>query len=282
MMPKLPLRPVHLIAVGLGFVAGLIVLSLLQPARPPASGNGNAPLTITPAPGGPRVIFSTSPKPPAVSPDLLPAGLPAIYAFYSLPDMARGEAPTATWRKDGKPLAGAASRLEADPERSGYGMIVFAPPGGKLAPGIYEVAMRTPQRTFEASFVAAEAAAEILARPAPAEAVLTIAQSGTARGVGAQGEMKQPANAFGPPDKIYFAMRYAGAEPGTSVTVRWWGGQTELTQARQEVTLPAAAGWAHAWMQAQSPRGLPQGGYKVTAVVSGRAQELATAEFTIQ
>ena len=280
-MPTLPFLRSHLLALGVGLLAGVIVVWLIQPPRSgePASGTVASPVAAPPL-TGPQVLFSVAPQEPTISPDLLSAGVATVYAFYSLPDMAPGEAPSAVWHKDGKPLGGAASRVQADPQRAGHGMIMLEAPGGKLAPGIYEVELKTQARTFGASFAAAPGAAEILAQPAPMEAVLSVSQSGTARGVGPQGEMLQPTNAFAGTDKIYFVMHYAGAEPGTAVTFTWWNGKTELRQARQEVTLPAAAGWAHAWIQTE--QGLPQGTYRAAAAVSGGAQDLAAAEFTIR
>jgi len=62
--------------------------------------------------------------------------------------------------------------------------------------------------------------------------------------------------------------------------VRWWGGGVEIKAARREVTLPAEAGWAQAWME--SPTGLPAGSYQVTATTGGDARELVRNAFAVR
>jgi hypothetical protein len=158
--------------------------------------------------------------------------------------------------------------------------VELAAPGGRLAPGLYELELQTTARKFRASFVAAPEAEAILAQQAPADAALVLRQHMTARGVKADGKPNGQVTTFGRVERVFYAMQYEGAEPGMAVLVRWWAGQTEIKAARKEIALPSTAGWAHAWMQADA--GLPAGTYDVTATTAGGAQELARDQFTVR
>jgi len=159
-------------------------------------------------------------------------------------------------------------------------MVVLHAPGGKLAPGAYELQLQTDRRKFSASFVAAPEAQAVLAQAAPAEAALALTQHVVARGVGKDGSPSGPTSKFTQTERVHYVLRYRGAEPGMAVRVTWWVGNLEIKAARREVVLPATEGWAHAWMQAQN--GLPAGTYTVRAATSGDTQALATDSFTVR
>ncbi|MCE5237040.1 hypothetical protein LLH23_00930 [bacterium] len=226
-------------------------------------------------------MFSPTPQEVAATPDVLPAGLAAVYAFYNLAETAGGGVVTATLSVDGK-RTGAVRREDIRPDatRPGRGTVTIRAPRGKLAPGIYELELKTTRRRFRASFVAAANAPQILAQAAPAEAALALPQHGIALGVGPKGEPMRPTSRVGARVRVYYVVRYEGAEPGMAVCIRWWSGRTELRTARREVVLPSVSGWAHAWMQAAD--GLPRGTYEVTATTSGDVEPLARDRFTVE
>ena len=241
--------------------------------RPPA-----LPAPVTDREG---IKFSCTPQEPAATPDLLSAGVPAVYAFYNLPETVAGGLSAATWRVDGG-SSGPVPRsdIRRDLARPGRGTIILRPPKGRLLPGVYELELQTAQRSSRASFVAAMDAPAIMAQQAPADAVLFIPQHGVARGVGKNGEPLRPTSEVDGRERVYYVLRYQGAEPGMAIEVRWWTGETELKAARREVVLPSTSGWAHAWLQAEG--GLPEGAYRVSAATSGDTQELARDAFTVR
>lgn len=273
----------YVLAIALGALVAASVLWLRAPhGAGPVGPRGVAQVPSPP----PReraegVVFSTTRQEPPTTPDLLPAGASAIYASYNLPELALSPIVEAGWTQDGKRLAKiSAADIQPDAQSPGRGTIILRPAGGTLQPGIYELDIRTQRRRFKASFVVAAQADTIVGQQAPAEAQLAISQQTVARGVGGKGEPLQPTKQIGTRDKVYFVFRYEGAEPGMGVTIKWWGGTTEIKNARREVTLASTAGWAHAWMQAAE--GLPPGTYKVTLTTSGDAAELARTEFAVQ
>lgn len=246
----------------------------LQPAVPGA---------LPPGPAADRegIAFSATPREPPSPPDLLPAGVAVLYAFYNLPEAAARGLLSATWSVDGKSL-GALARgdIEPDAGRPGHGAILLRAPKGRFVPGVYELELRTESRKFRASFVAAENAPAIIAQQAPKEAMLALPQHVVARGVGPKGEPVRPTNEVESNERVYYVLRYQGAEPGMAISVTWWAGQTEIKAARREVVLPSTSGWAHAWMQAES--GLPAGAYQVSVTTAGDTQALARDQFAVR
>lgn len=227
------------------------------------------------------IRFSPAPQDTGATAELLPSGTAAVYAFYFLSELPHGSLPKAAWRFNGTPLRIAGSgEVQADGGRPGHGMVVLHAAGGKLAPGAYELQLQTDRRKLSASFVAAPEAQAVLAQPAPAEAALALTQHVLARGVGKDGSPSGPTSTFTQTERVHYVLRYRGAEPGMAVRVTWWAGKTEIKAAGREVVLPAAEGWAHAWMQAQD--GLPAGTYTVRAATSGDTQALATDSFTVR
>jgi len=269
-----------LVVLAAGIVLGAsaaLVTRHTPAARVTASG-----AAVAQPPGVPEgIAFSPTPQEVAATPDLLPAGVGAVYAFYNLPETARGGIVEANLSVDGR-RAGTVPRedVRPDPGRPGRGTVTIRPPKGRFAQGVYELELTTTQRRYRASFVATANAPQILAQPAPAEASLALPQHAVALGVGPKGEPVRLTNRVGSRERIYCVVRYEGAEPGMAICIRWWSGRTELRAARREVVLPSVSGWAHAWMQAEE--GLPPGTYDVTATTSGDAQALSTDCFAVE
>lgn len=265
-------------------VAGVLVGAILAhvAGRPGVAGSA-VPESIPAAPVATvadGITFSGSSEPPATTPDLLPSGLPAVHGFFHLSGMKSQTTPQITWSRNGKAIGRvAAEDMTVDPAHAGSGRFVLRPTSGKLASGIYEVELTAAGRRFRASFVAAEQAGAILAQKAPASATLQVTQHVIARGVGQHGEPKQPAARLRSGDRVFYVLRYEGAEPGMALSVRWWRDNIEIVSARKDVILSSEAGWAHAWIQAEG--GLPAGTYSVTASVAGGAGEITRDQFTV-
>jgi len=269
-----------LLVLAVGAVLGVSVGLVARSA--PRTRLATSAAVVAPPPVAPEgIVFSPTPREVAATPDLLPAGLAVVYAFYNLAETAGGGVVAATLSVDGKRTGAVRGEdIHPDAARPGRGTVTIRAPGGRLAPGIYELELRTIRRRFRASFVAAANAAQILAQAAPAAAALALPQHGIALGVGPKGEPMRPTSRVGARQRVYYVVRYEGAEPGMAVCVRWWSGTTELPTARREVVLPSVSGWAHAWIQAAD--GLPPGAYEVTATTSGDVQPLARDRFTVE
>lgn len=237
-----------------------------------------APASATPVEG---IVFSAVNHGPAATPDLLPSGIPAVYAFFRLTGVKVGADAEISWTHDGKAVGVvAAADVKLDASQPGTGSFVLRAEGGKLRAGIYEVELKAESRRFRASFVVADQAAAILAQKAPPTATLQVTQHVIARGVNQQGEPERPSAKLQAADRVFYVLRYQGAEPGMAMSIRWWRDNVELVTARKDVTLSSEAGWAHAWIQVEG--GLPAGKYSATASVAGAAGEIARDQFTIQ
>lgn len=226
-----------------------------------------------------RIVFSASPTPPALSPDLLPAGVPMIYCFYDVPSVKKPGSPVVTLSRDGKKTGQVPAADIVAGSRPGVGTLTLKAQGGFQA-GIYEVELQFADSRVLASFVAAQKAEAILGQATPRDAEVAISPPVFASGVGADGKPRKPQTAFGGQDKVFFVFQFDQAEPGSAVQVKWYGGQERIESATHEVLLPSVKGWAHAWLQAPAP-GLPPGRYRAAINMSSDPHELASAEFTI-
>ncbi|MHB8996513.1 MAG: hypothetical protein ACYC63_14810 [Armatimonadota bacterium] len=227
-----------------------------------------------------RMLFSATAVEPSRSPDLLPAGLPLIYAFYRIPGVKPGEVPKARWSKNGVTKGQIPAASITAGTHPGTGTIVLRAPTGGFGPGVYEVELELGPNKVTASVVTAHGAEAIIAQPAPKDAEVVIPKVAFTAEVDAQGQPQHPRKTFYGTDRIYFAFRYTQAEPGSTVKVNWYGGETAIASAEREVLLPSVEGWAHAWLQAPPP-GLPPGEYRTTVTMSADTRAIATGSFAI-
>jgi hypothetical protein len=273
----------RLLLAALGLLIGALLA--LQYGRGGASGSTvTAPQALLQAlTGGPpeeKLLFSSAPTAPTVPVDLLPAGIPVVYAFYELPDVRTAGLPKAQWSKNGviKGQIPAASITPA--AEPGSGMIALRAPEGAFAPGVYEVEVAFEGSKVAGSFVTAWAAEAIIGQPAPRDAEVVIKDACFATAVGTDGKPQPPRKTFYGTDRIYFVFRYGQAEPGSTVQVKWYGANEAIESAEREVLLPSVAGWAHAWLQAPMP-GLPPGQYRAAVCMSSDTHELTGGSFGI-
>lgn len=267
-------------------VLGLVLGTWLALQRPAATPDGSAPLTqrLLQAVGAvepdEKLVFSVTPTQPQTSADLLPAGSPAIYAFYELPGVKSRAVPTVRLSKDGRSVGVVPASQIALGTKVGTGTVTLRNSSGGFPPGLYELELAFPQAKVTGSFVIAAAAEAIAAQPAPKDAEVAIADTGFASSVAADGKANKPQKAFWGSQRVYFTFHYAQAEPGSTVQIKWFGGQQQIDSATSEVLLPSVEGWANAWLQAPYP-GLPAGDYHATVNMSSDTKVLASADFSV-
>lgn len=281
-------RPLTLAQRALLVAAGLLVGGLLALSRPGTAGGSAIPLSpksvlqsLSGASDEERMLFSATPVEPSQPPDLLPAGLPVIYAFYKIPGVKSDEVPKARWSKNGVTKGQIPATSITAGTHPGTGTIALRAPTGGFGPGVYEVELELGPSKVTGSVVTAFGAEEIIAQPAPKDAEVAIPKVAFAAGVDAQGQPQHPPKTFYGTDRIYFTFRYTQAEPGSTVKVNWYGGETAIASAEREVLLPSVEGWAHAWLQAPPP-GLPPGQYRATVTMSSDTRAIAAGSFTVR
>lgn len=275
------------VVLGLLVALGLTVGTFLASRQPrTAAGTPAAPLEqrLLQAVGASRpeekLVFSVTPTQPAYTADLLPAGATVMYGFYDLPGVHVSGAPVVRWSRDGKPMGALPASAVAAATRRGRGTITLRAPAGGFTPGIYEVEVAFAGTKFNGSFVTAWAAEVIASQPAPRDAEVVIANAVSAPAVTPDGKANKPQKAFWGSQRIYFVFHYSQAEPGSTIQIKWYGGQQQIQSATSEVLLPSVEGWANGWLQAPFP-GLPAGAYHATLNMSGDAKELSRTDFTI-
>lgn len=227
------------------------------------------------------ILFSATDAKPAANPCLLPAGLPAVYAFYEAPGHQGAGRPEVKWTRDGQVLPDP-SPDDVMPEGNGKsGKILLRPPRGKVEAGVYEVELKLGPSNLAASFVAAWGAEKIASQSAPADAQVTISDLLVATAVSPANEPQHPQKSFGGRERIFAAFKFAKAEPGSAVVVKWYGGPEPITAATKEIVLPSTTGTASAWLQAPPGSPLPPGNYSVTVSMAGDTTALARAAFDV-
>lgn len=274
--------------LALGAVGGGLASWLLLPGSSPAPRGTGSPaetpgLPSAETPQSLPVVFSTSPEPADATPALLPAGVPVIYLFYRLGGGEATDTPSRVrWSRNGQPLPDVIHQdIQPDPDTPGRGTVLLRPPNRSLPPGLYEAELSVGEARLAASFQAAWGAEEILQQPVPAAAEVKLSRAAMATGVKRDGSPERRLRTIGPDyGRLYFVFRFEQAEPGIALTVKWFVAGEELVAARQEVVLPATAGWGHAWAEAQ-PEWLP-GEWRAVAYVSGDSEELASAVVTVR
>jgi hypothetical protein len=252
-----------------------------------------APVTLPASPAGPPQVaaagaqpvadpqtlaFSAQDQRPAITPDLLPAGAPAIFGFVQWPKAITVAQVKVAWGRAGKSKrsvpAADVSLVAGSPA---FLRLVLRPDAGKLTPGLYEVDVVGPDHRVTGTFMVAWGAPQILGQAAPPAVEVKVSDAKMALGVKEDGSPRGSVKTLTTgTEAIYFAFRYAQAEPGVGLTITWALNDEPIKAATREVTLRSSAGWAHAWMQAQAP--LPAGTLHATVRLSGDETDLASAE----
>jgi len=213
---------------------------------------------------------------------MIPAGVTAVHVFLNLPGWPAGGALNLSAKRLTPPTATlTVTRPAAEPGQPGRATAVLAAPAGGLQPGLYEVTASSGGRRETATFLVVAGAAEIIGQTAPAEAEVLLSKGVIAGGVAADGKpTKSLKEIRDPAARLWLVFRYDQAEPGTSLTVRWFSNNVPLPGATRELALRGAAGWAHAWLQA-SPR-LPAGTLRAEVTLTGDAEVLLSVQVPVQ
>lgn len=284
-VPGLPRHWLVLLAA-VGVLAG-VVLALQYSGRSAGEPGPGLPLAGQllrlglPPQEAAGILFSATDAKPTTNPDLLPAGLPAVYAFYEAPGHQGAGRPEVRWTRDGQVLPDP-SPDDVKPEGNGNsGKILLRPPGGKVEAGVYEVELKLGPSNVAASFVAAWGAEKIASQAAPTDAQVTITDLLLATAVSPENEPQHPQKSFGGRERIFAAFKFAKAEPGSAVVVKWYGGPEPITAATKEIVLPSTTGTASAWLQAPPGSPLPPGRYSVAVSMAGDTTALAKTEFDV-
>ncbi len=255
-----------------------------------------------------RLLFSPTPRRPERTPDIIPAESRVVYCFYELSRVPSDAPLSARWWHEGEelgplelrdlerapdadhalgrfsiypPTGGGDEAAEVEPP--GGGQAESAAPSG-FATGVYEVELTSsevPDVSARDSFMALPNAAKILAGGGEPAGPPVIRSLQTCAGVSEDGEPVDPAAAFPGDGRIYVAFTYAGVTPGAVLTVRWWAGDTELTDARTEVAVSAEEGRGQAWLEVGEGQQLPPGDYRVSVHLGDEGEALAQTGFTV-
>lgn len=223
------------------------------------------------------LAFSAQDQRPALTPDLLPAGAPAVFGFVQWPKAIAVSQVRAAWGKAGKTKRSVPAADVSLVGSPAFLRIVLRPDAGKLTPSLYEVDAVGPDHRVTGTFMVAWGAPQILGQVAPPAVEVKVSDAKMALGVKEDGSPRGSVKALTTgTEAVYFVFRYAQAEPGVGLTITWELNEEPIKAATREVTLRSGGGWAHAWMQAQSP--LPAGTLQATVRLSGDETDLASAE----
>jgi hypothetical protein len=226
-------------------------------------------------------VFATRDQRPPVTPDLIPAGIPAVFLFYDLPDGLPGAKASVRWWRDGR-LLGSVAQGDIMPAsgRGTGGRAVLRAPGGSLGPGLYEAEVAAGATRAVATCMVTWGAEQVLQQPAPVAAEMQVSDAtltSRVRPDGSPGD--RLVRVMDGASRLYFVFRYRQAEPGTSVTVKWFLSGEALAGATRELGLSSDAGWAHAWVEVRPA--LPAGPCRAVAYLTGDDAQLAAAEAAV-
>lgn len=232
----------------------------------------------------PDIVFSTSSVRPAATPEVLEAGTPVVFCFFSLREGRPKADLKAYWLLPGMGPVEAQGKLFWDAPGSSCGHIVLRPPRGAkvFQRGIYEVVLRAGEEEIaEGSFVMLKRAASLVSRPPGLERyrpevknVVVFSGSGPFR---AEKPYVLPAGT----SSVRVTFRYKHALEGSAFTVQWLFEDGLIQQATTEVLVRAAEGTGDAWFATKPPKPLPVGKYGVLILMGENTPPLAQESFWI-
>jgi hypothetical protein len=242
------------------------------------SAAGMAPGQRQPRGQADAIVFAARDQRPPVTPDLIPAGIPALFLFFDLPDGVPGARARARWWRNGR-LLGAVARGDIVPEnpRRASGRALLRAPGGSLVPGLYEAEVVAGTARAVATCMVTWGADQVLQQPAPAAAEMQVSGATLASRIRPDGSPgDRLVRVADGASRLYFVFRYRQAEVGTSVMVKWFLSGEALAGATRELGLNSDAGWAHSWVEVRPA--LPPGPCRAVAYLTGDDAPLAAAE----
>ncbi|MGM0493626.1 MAG: hypothetical protein ACQER1_11780 [Armatimonadota bacterium] len=247
-----------------------------------------------------RLVFAPTPARPDETPEIISAETSVIYCFYELGGVPADAPLSAEWSHDGEflgelPLS---DHRPADDVEHARGHFTVHPPADRnvsdgdeddvpsFPPGIYEVQLTSPDYpdiTAAGSFVALPRAARVLQGGGDVDGPPLIRSLQTATGVTEDGQPVDRMSAFPPDtDRITAVFSYSGVPAGSVLTVRWYADDREITDARSDIPVNAAEGWAEAWLETDPDQTLPPGEYRVSVHLGDDDEPLGSTGFLVQ
>lgn len=276
-----------LLGVSLGALLALVVGEEPPPAEDSlgglqlGAGRADSPEVKT------GLLFATSEEAPKATPHMIPAGTKRVYCHFRLPGVDDIDALVGAWKRDGEPggTIPAGSFKGAIDKGLAVGRVAIdAPTAQGFAKGIYEVELTTGEGdVYEASFIVVEKPDQIMGQKIAAAPGVQISQATVCGDVTGEGAPQATSTVF-PPDagRIYMAFKFASAQPGSVVRVRWLYRDQAIESATREITLESESGWAYAWISPDAGTPLLEGAYRVSVEAVPDGERLATATFEVK
>ena len=276
-----------LLGVGVGALLALVV----GEAPPPAEDTVGGVELGAVRPDSPEVrtglIFATTEQAPKATPHMIPAGTKRVYCHFRLPDVDRIDALVGAWKRDGEPGGAIPAGSFKGAVEKGFAVgrvAIDAPAAQGFAKGIYEVELTTGDGdVYDASFIVVDKPDQIMGQKIAAAPGVQISQATVCGDVTGEGAPQATSTVF-PPEagRIYMAFKFASAQPGSVVRVRWLYRDQAIESATREITLGSESGWAYAWISPDAGTPLLEGAYRVAVESVPDGEQLATAGFEVK
>lgn len=281
----------YMALVLLGVSMGALLALVVGEAPPPAEDTHGGLQVGVGRPDSPGVrtglVFATTEQAPTATPDMIPAGTKRVYCHFRLPDVGRIDALAGIWKRDGEPggtiPAGSFKGTVEGGFASGRAAIDAPTPQG-FAKGIYEVELTTGEGdVYDGSFIVVDKPDQIMGQKIAAAPGVQISEATVCGDVTGEGAPQATSTVF-PPDagRIYMAFKFASAQPGSVVRVRWLYREQAIESATREITLDSESGWAYAWISPDARTPLLEGAYSVAVEAVPDGERLAAAAFEVK
>ena len=281
----------YMALVLLGVSMGALLALVVGEAPPPAEDTVGGVQLGTARPDSPDLrtglVFATTEQAPKATPHMIPAGTKRVYCHFRLPDVDRIDALVGAWKHDGEPGGTIPAGSFKGAVEGGFAVgraAIDAPGTQGFAKGIYEVELTTGEGdVYDASFIVVEKPDQIMGQKIAAAPGVQISQATVCGDVTGEGAPQATSTVF-PPNagRIYMAFKFASAQPGSVVRVRWLYRDQAIESATREITLESESGWAYAWISPDAGTPLLEGAYRVVVEAVPDGEQLATAAFEVK
>ncbi len=232
----------------------------------------------------PEISFDTTKARPKATAEVLEAGAPVVYCFFTIPGEPHEADVTAWWLNAGQDPVRAEGEVVREPGEALCGYIALKPPAKARAfgNGIYEVALRVGgELAAEGSFAMLKGAKELVQRPPGMDRYRPEVKDLIAFTGERSERVEAPYVLPSGTSSVKATFAYAHALSGTAFTVQWLYEDGLIQQATTEVVIRAAEGQADAWFATKPRRALPDGRYAVLVSLVQGGPPLAQEPFWI-
>jgi len=254
-----------------GGTVGARTAAVTPSALPPALREATIAFTGNPGQKGPKEGF-------------LPSSCTAVYGSCVVDRAVSPEKAVCTWSWNGGEAVKVPLSVGQATDKGREVSMTLRSADGKapLGAGVGEVEVHLEgRRVARGSFVAAEAASEVLAQAVPTAAQTTVTDVKCAHGVGPEGEALAESRTFVGDEKVWVLFKYANATRGTAFVVRWAPAAGDVAPLETAVTAEGESGIGSAWLGAAKGKELPLGGYKASISYGTGGAPLAEATFEV-